>query len=92
LVVEARAQLLWCDRVVAIPVAAVLFDRIDHRPEPNRVEPLDRFIDQGRREMGRFGIGHCITAIGVQQHFVQAMQHAANLQQPCALGFDRLLE
>jgi hypothetical protein len=41
--------------------------------------------------MNGVDIGHYVIAIGVQQHLVQAVQHAAALQR-FAHGFDRLLE
>ena len=66
--------------------------RIDHRLDPSRIEPRDRFVDHDRREMGRFRVNHGVLAIGVEQDFVETKEHAVDMQQPAAFGFDDLFK
>ena len=65
---------------------------IDQRLDPSRIESLDRFIDHDRREVGRFRVEHGVLAIGVEQDFVETVEHAVDVEQPAAFGFDGLFE
>ena len=53
---------------------------------------VDRFIDHDRREVGCFRIEHGVLAIGVEQDFVETVEHAVDVEQSAAFGFDGLFE
>src|ERR1700741_633521 len=97
-----RARLLYCvivtraelqpSRFRKLVLADPALHRIQHRLEPYAVEALDTAVDETRDCMRGLRVCDCIVTFRVQQHFVQASEHAVRLQQLVALCFDGLFE